>query len=75
MGVPCLPAGRHAAKKAIKNIRMKPFLLYLFVLLTNVLLAQNRYDVVIDEIMTDPSPQIGLPGNEWIEEAGRQLKP
>ncbi len=30
-------------------------------------LAQNRYDVVIDEIMVDPSPQINLPSNEWIE--------
>jgi len=30
-------------------------------------LAQNRYDVVIDEIMTDPTPQINLPSNEWIE--------
>lgn len=46
---------------------MKPFLLYLFTLLTNVLSAQNRYDVVIDEIMIDPSPQVRLPGNEWIE--------
>lgn len=42
-------------------------LLCLSILLTNVLSAQNRYDIVIDEIMADPSPQVSLPANEWIE--------
>ena len=41
---------------------------FLILLLTPLYsLTQNRYDVLIDEIMADPAPQISLPSNEWIE--------
>jgi Lamin Tail Domain len=36
-------------------------------LFSSLTIAQNRYDVVIDEIMADPTPVIALPTNEWIE--------
>lgn len=33
----------------------------------NSVTAQNRYAVVITEIMSDPAPQVGLPNFEWME--------
>jgi hypothetical protein len=40
---------------------------WFFLLFASTLRSQNRYDIVIDEIMADPTPQVGLPAVEWLE--------
>jgi hypothetical protein len=46
---------------------MKPFLLIITCLLAMAGISQERYSVVITELMADPSPAVALPASEWIE--------
>ena len=46
---------------------MKLGLVIFLLLPATGLWAQIRYEVVVDEIMSDPSPSVALPNSEWIE--------
>lgn len=43
------------------------FFLSLLLLTPVCMWSQNRYDIIISELMPDPTPAVGLPPNEWIE--------
>jgi hypothetical protein len=46
---------------------LKKFSLWLLCIVPMIVNAQNPYDVVISELLPDPTPLVGLPNLEWIE--------
>lgn len=63
------PARPDAILQALQKDIVMRCLCFILLLLTFVsaCAAQQRYGLIISEIMADPSPSVGLPAYEWIE--------